>query len=103
MDYDNDFVVYERTDRANLFRYQEIDKLELINAIPISRSEMYMALCKAGMLCIDFLREELIIYQPGSPPGKGDKMILKEKKRFFCPGLSDSRGKIIEILGYFEN
>ncbi len=102
LDFDNDFLIYHFTDRGNLFRYQEIDKLGLINTFPITDAEIYMELCKAGMFGIELLKEELVIYKPGSMPDKGEKMILQEKKRISCPGLYGSREKILEILGYLE-
>lgn len=103
MDFDNNFLVYEFTDRGNLFKFQEIDKLAVINTFPVSDAEIYMELCKAGMFGIEFLKEELVIYNSNCNPDMCNKMILKEKKRLGCPGLYDCKKKILDILGYLDN
>lgn len=102
IDFDNDFLVYEFSDRGNLFKYQEIDKLALVNAFHITDPEEYMSLCKAAMFGIDFMAEKLIIYKPGSLPEKGGKMLLQEKRSFSCTELYSCKSAVLNVLGYLE-
>lgn len=106
LDFDNDFVIFDIPSQKGTEYNDKLDKLKIINAIGNLDAEIYMSLCKSGIIGFDFENKIISVYQPITYDRKSGclypESLLKERNSVLFAYLDQKYNDIVDAMGYHE-